>query len=175
MIFRNSYIGTAGTALWPYSLQLDSAIPPDPETDMDRKTSYAADLIRYETTAGSTPATETGQELDIQTLLNQRGQVIEARVEMILDEIEKRRMIKDRNLSQITRDQCIQRNAILTRGDQVWDKYRVKFEQDILRLETERRKELSSYFKDLLFLRKELRDSLIEKMEEDQKAALLPS
>ena len=118
---------------------------------------------------------ETPQGMDIQTLLNQRSQVIEARVEMILEEIEKRRLIKDRNLFQITRDQCIQRNAILTRGDHVWDKYRVKFEQDILRLETERRKEISSYFKDLLFLKKELRDSLIEKMEEDQKAALLPS
>jgi hypothetical protein len=62
---------------------------------------------------------------------------------------------------------------IFDRGDHVWDKYRVKFEQDIMKLENEKRREVSSYFKDVLLLKKELRDCLSEKLEEKQKAAFL--
>ena len=42
-----------------------------------------------------------------------------------------------------------------------------------LDLEEQKRKELANYFKDVLFLKKELRESLVEKLEEDQKHGLL--
>ena len=50
------------------------------------------------------------------------------------------------------------------------DGRRVDIEKKIIDLEQEKRRERAAYFRDILFLRKELRESFIEKLEEDQKA-----
>jgi len=50
------------------------------------------------------------------------------------------------------------------------DRRRIELEEKILDLEQEKRREKAGYFRDVLFLRKELRESLIEKLEEEQKA-----
>ena len=42
-------------------------------------------------------------------------------------------------------------------------------------LEQEKRRERSAYFRDILFLRKELRESFVEKLEEEQKAEMFMS
>ena len=46
-------------------------------------------------------------------------------------------------------------------------------ERKIIDLEQEKRREQTDYFRDILFLKKELRETLIEKLEEQQRLALL--
>ncbi len=95
------------------------------------------------------------------------------RVQMIAEEIRERRRILERNIHSINLDQCAHRDIILFRSEDIWDKYRFKLEQEILSLEENKRREESAYFRDILFLKRELRDSLIERKEEDHKAAFL--
>ena len=91
---------------------------------------------------------------------------------MLLSELSQRHTIKEDNLNHINLDQCSFKNLIFDMGD-VWDKRRTEFERKIIDLEQEKRREMTSYFKDIVFLRKELRESLIEKLEDEQKAGLL--
>jgi len=55
----------------------------------------------------------------------------------------------------------------------MWDKKRMDVERKIIDLEQEKRREQTDYFRDILFLKKELRETLIEKLEEKQRLALL--
>jgi len=91
---------------------------------------------------------------------------------MVLYEINQRRIMKDENLHQIDLDQCACINLIYHIGKEYKDRRRVDIEKKIIDLEQDKRRERASYFKDILFLRKELRESLIEKLEEDQKLSL---
>jgi len=52
------------------------------------------------------------------------------------------------------------------------DKRWVDLEKKTIDLEQEKRQEITSYFRDILFLRKELRESIIEDLEESQKKAI---
>jgi len=92
---------------------------------------------------------------------------------MLLSEIYQRQTIKKDNLYRINLDQCSFKNLIFDMGDSVWDKRRSELESKIIDLEQEKRREQTSFFGDILFLRKELRESLIEKLEDKQKAGLL--
>jgi len=114
-------------------------------------------------------------ELGLDTLLLQKQEVIDAKVRMILSEIYQRRLMKESNLYRINLDQCSFRNLTFAVGEHLWDKRRLDLERRIIDLEEEKRAEETNYFKDLLFLRKELRESLIERMEEEQKTSVLMS
>lgn len=119
------------------------------------------------------PSYDTGMGTGLDLLLGQRREVLSSKVELIAREIEQRRYLKERNLYQINLDQCVCRDTILLRGEDVWDRDRFKLEQSLLDLEREKRMSQESYFRDLLFLKRELREALIEGLEEDQKAAVL--
>jgi hypothetical protein len=114
-----------------------------------------------------------GTDLDLDGLLLHRQEIIDSRIRMILSETYQRRLIKQYNLYRINLDQCDFRNLIFELGEHCWDKKRLELERRIIDLEEEKRTEEKSYFKDLLFLKKELRDSLIERIEEEQKANML--
>ena len=115
-----------------------------------------------------TPEPSPGTGLD--DLMNQRRDVIHSKIQMVLSEIGERYTLKNENLSEICRDQCTFRNLINLMGDIYLDRNRIELEEKILDLEQEKRMEKAGYFRDVLFLRKELRESMIEKLEEDQKA-----
>ena len=117
----------------------------------------------------SGPASDPG----LDTLLLQKQELVDSKIQMILYEIIQRRLMKDYNLYRINLDQCSFRNLTFAVGEHCWDKRRLDIERRIIDLEEEKRTEQTSYFKDLLFLRKELRESLIERMEEDQKTKML--
>ena len=154
---------------WPYGIPLD---PKYVYGTYSKNKIAGYDSSDCPEITKSTP--ESGFEgTDLTDLLSQRGLLIDSRVDMILGDIDQRRMIKETNLYRINLDQCAHRNNIFSRGEDLWDKNRLKLEENILSLEEEKRKEESSYFRDILFLKKELRDFLVEKMEEGQKAALL--
>jgi hypothetical protein len=105
-------------------------------------------------------------------LISQRQNLIFSNIEMLYTEIDKRQRIKDMNIYRINIDQCYFKNLIYQMNDNIWDKNRVELERKIIDLEQEKRKEEANCFKDTLFIQKDLRQSLVEKLEEQQKANL---
>ena len=110
-----------------------------------------------------------GADFGIEGLFAQKQQLIDSKVWLIRYEIDNRYSIKCRNLYEIDKNQCTCRYLINIIGDHLMDKKRVDLEKTIIDLDQEKRREVSSYFRDILFLQKELRESLIEKLEEEQK------
>ena len=108
----------------------------------------------------------------LEQLMFQKKEIIDSRIQMLVSEIYQRHTLQNDNLYRISLDQCACRNLIFDMGDHVWDKRRLDFEHKIIDLEQEKRRELTSYFKDVLFLRKELRETLIERLEDKQKGDL---
>ena len=106
---------------------------------------------------------------DLEDLLGQRQDVIDAKIRMILKEIDQRRILKDDNIYRICLDQCTCKTLIHQLGVHYIDKRWVDLEKKTIDLEQEKRQEMTSYFRDILFLRKELRESIIENLEETQK------
>ena len=109
----------------------------------------------------------------LEHLMHQRQDLIFSKIDMLCSEICERRKIKDKNLYQINLDQCSFRNMIYATGNHFWNRNRIELERKIIDLEQDKRREESNYFRDISFIRKELRESLIEKKEEEQRANLL--
>jgi len=107
----------------------------------------------------------------LEELMNQRRDVISFKARLLFSEMYQRYKLRDTNLYRISLDQCMCTNLIYELGD-VIDNRRLQLERQIIGLEQEKRKEMANYFRDVSFLRKELRETLIEKLEEDQKASM---
>jgi hypothetical protein len=161
------------TASTLYRAQPDSTWTalPDPEYLRAYSTYHPRGNLERSLDEG-TPS-EVAPELGLDTLLLQRREIVDSKIRMVLSDIYQRRFIKDDNLYRINLDQCSFRNLVFYLGEHCWDKSRMELERRIIDLEEEKRAEEKSYFKDLLFLKKELRESLIEHMEEEQKAKML--
>jgi hypothetical protein len=110
--------------------------------------------------------------LGLEGLLYQKQEVIDSKIRMVLTEIDQRRIMKDYHLYRINLDQCVCQNLINFIGTHYKDRRRIDVEKKIIDLEQEKRRERSAYFRDILFLRKELRESFVEKLEEEQKAEI---
>ena len=118
----------------------------------------------------TSPAQTYGTGLN--DLMHQKEQLIQTKILMLDCDIKHRYTLKSQNLYEIALNQCTCRNLIYLIGEQVLDKRRIELERKILDLERERRQEQVGYFRDILFLKKELRDTLIEQLEEQQKASI---
>ena len=108
-------------------------------------------------------------------LMYKRGEIIDARIKMIFSEIYERNSLLDKNIYRISVDQCNCKNLIYMMARDIWDRNRVDIEKKIIDLEQEKRMQQANCFKDLLFIKKELRESLVEKLEEKQKTDMLCS
>ena len=111
--------------------------------------------------------------MELEDIIRNKEEIIYSKIQMLLSEIYRRHRIKEANLYEISRDQCTCRNLIYLMGDIYLDGKRIELERKIIDLEQEKRKEKVGYFKDILFLKKELRETLVEKLEEGQKAVFL--
>ena len=130
---------------------------------------------RYNTNPLSTDTKAPPYGLGLDHFMHQKQQVILSKILMLNSEIYQRYSLRGQSLYHINLDLCTCRNLIYHIGEDVLDKRRIELERKIIDLEQEKRKEKGNYFRDILFLRKELRGSLIEKLEEEQKASLLMS
>lgn len=128
---------------------------------------YNRTALLYAMSSYHHKASATGLGLD--DLLGQRQDVIDTKIRMILKEIDQRRILKEDNLYKICLDQCTCRSLIHQLGTTYMDKRWVDLERKTIDLEQEKRQEITGYFRDILFLRKELRESIIEDLEESQK------
>ena len=129
----------------------------------------------YNTHPLSTDTMTPPYGLGLDHFIKQKQQVILSKILMLNSEIYQRYSLKGQNLYHINLDQLTCRNLIYHMGEDVLNKRRIELERKIIDLEQEKRKEKGNYFRDILFLRKELRGSLIERLEEEQKSALITS
>ena len=110
---------------------------------------------------------------DLGAILDQGRQLAEYQIGLLDEEMGQRRRIKESIMYDIYQDQLTLKNIVLLRGEDLWDKYRMRLEESILNLESEKRRELNSYFRDLMWLGRERRQSLVEAREEEQKTSWL--
>ena len=127
----------------------------------------------YQNNLFSAEYKEPTLEVGLEQLMEQRQEILSSKMQMLHSEIYKRHTLADANLYQINLDQCTCRNLIYRIGDEFFDKKRIELERKIIDLEEEKRREKANSFKDILFLQKEVRETLIEKQEEEQKANML--
>ena len=148
----------------------------EPHGPMDPKylysTSYTLPRNQYHGALTPIASTDESTGYGLERLMFQKQEIMFSKIHMLHSEIYERHKLREANLYRICLDQCACRNLIFDMGDHVWDKMRIDFECKIIDLEQEKRREQTSYFKDILFLRKELRETLIEKLEEKQKKDL---
>lgn len=109
----------------------------------------------------------------LEDILANRNELLDSKIRMLLSEMTSRYHMKADNLYRIDLDQCAFRNLVFETGEHMWDKKRLDLERNIIDLEEQKRRERVNYFRDILFLKKELRETLIEKLEEEQKKDLL--
>jgi hypothetical protein len=143
---------------------------------MDPKYMYSAENRvngRYTWNNSINDTNNQPADYGLEHLMLQRQDLIFSKIDMLYSEIYERRKIKETNLYRINLDQCCFKSMIYARGDHLWDRSRLELEHNIIGLEQDKRREESNYFRDISFIRKELRESLIEKKEEEQKANLL--
>jgi len=106
-------------------------------------------------------------------LMLKRSKIIDSKIHLLLSDIYQRREFQKEHIYRIYLDQCNCRNLIFQLDEEIWDRKRMDIERKIIDLEQEKRMEQTSYFRDILFLKKDLREALIEKLEEKQKTDML--
>jgi hypothetical protein len=109
----------------------------------------------------------------LEDLMLNREEVVNSKIQMLISDIYLRRDIKKENIHRIYLDQCACRTLVYRLDEKIWDKKRMDMERKIIDLEQEKRREMSDYFRDILFLKKDLREALVEKLEEKQKSEML--
>ena len=145
-------------------------VPPDPRY-IYRLDHYKA-TARYQSNEPQEVQTGSVDDMGIEQLFAQKQEIIDSKIQMLYLEMGSRAVLKEKNLYSINYDQCGFRNLIYQMCQYSFDRRRVELERKIIDLEQEKRREEKDFFKDLMFLNKELRFAKIEEMEEKQKQAL---
>ncbi len=106
-------------------------------------------------------------------LMLQKNKNVLAKIDMLNTDIFSRYEISRTNIYDINVDQCTCKSMIYNLEADVPSQKRIDLERKIIDLEQEKRKEKCSCFRDLMFLKKDLRMALMEKYEEEQKMEML--
>jgi hypothetical protein len=108
-------------------------------------------------------------------IFKDRLDLIRSKLELILLQLDQRKAINQNILYQIDKDSCRVQTLNLEMGPGAYEmgRERLTFEQMQFDLKRQKRMEETSYFKDTGLLNTELKDTLIQYMEEKQKNALL--
>jgi hypothetical protein len=111
----------------------------------------------------------------IDDLMKDRMGLIRSKIELILLQLEERKKINVDVLSRIDTDSTVVQNLIFGMGFRAYgmDKDRITLERMKLDLESQKRMEQTSYFRDTGFLNTDLKDTLIQYLNEVQKSSLL--
>jgi hypothetical protein len=143
------------------------SISMDPKYMYPEKTKVVNDTY----ISDSSPMTNSSSpdEFGLEHLMQQKQEIVSSKIRMLNTDIWQRYKLKDQSLYLIDRDQCTFKNLINALGDHFYDPKRLEMERKMLDLEQEKRREMAGCFRDILFLKKDLRESEIERLEEDQK------
>ena len=108
-------------------------------------------------------------------IFKDRLDLIRSKLELILLQLDQRKAINQKILYQIDKDSCKVQTLNLEMGPGAYEmgRERLTLEQMQFDLKRQKRMEETGYFKDTGLLNTQLKDTLIEYMEEKQKSALL--
>ena len=108
-------------------------------------------------------------------IFKDRLDLIRSKLELILLQLDQRKTINQKILYQIDKDSCRVQTLNLEMGPGAYEmgRERLTLEQMQFDLKRQKRMEETGYFKDTGLLNTQLKDTLIEYMEEKQKSALL--
>ena len=112
----------------------------------------------------------------LEGLMGEKGELLRSNIEMILSGIEVRRKIKEENLYRIDLDSCEISTMVfqLPRYKRYsYSRERLTLERMKKDLESQKRMEEVNYFRDLAFLQKDLKDTIIEYLSEQNKQSLV--
>ena len=108
-------------------------------------------------------------------IFKDRLNLIRSKIELILLQIDQRKKINQNILYQIEKDSCTVQNLYFDMGEKAYEigADRLKIEQMKLDLERQKRLEQGGYFKDTGLLNKDLKDTLIQYLDEVQKSSIV--
>ena len=109
-------------------------------------------------------------------LMGQKRELLRSKIEMILSGIEERKKIREENLLKIDKDSCDCTNMIFQMPPYRkygFDRERLTIEKMKKDLEKQKRMEEVNYFRDLASLQKDLKDTIIEYLSEQNKQSLI--
>jgi hypothetical protein len=116
---------------------------------------------------------ESSESID--EIFKDRLSLIRSKIELILLQLAQRKEINQKISNQIDEDSCNAQNLIFTMDPKQYQigRDRIQLERIKFDLERQRRMERASYFRDTGFLNKELKDTLIQYLDETQKSSLI--
>jgi hypothetical protein len=111
----------------------------------------------------------------IETLFNDRLDLIRSRIDLLLLLLDERKEIKERVLQKIDEDSCNAQTLIFEMGPLAYrmERERLSLEKIKLDLEQQKRMELVNYFRDIGMINRDLREALIQYLGETQKRSIL--
>jgi len=112
----------------------------------------------------------------LEQLMGEKRGLLRSKIEMILCGIEERKKIKQDNLYRIDKDSCDCTNMLLQMPPYrkySFDRERLTIEKMKKDLERQKRMEEVNYFRDLALLQKDLKDTIIEYLCEQNKQNLI--
>lgn len=124
----------------------------------------------------SSPSTDLLETNQIAEIMNDRKELLRSKIEMIVSGIGERKRIKQDNIYKIDKDSCELNNIIFKMPYYrrfFFGRERLMVERMKMDLESQKRMEEVSYFRDLSLLHKDLKDTIIEYMSEQNKQKLL--
>jgi hypothetical protein len=109
------------------------------------------------------------------SLFEDRLGLIRSKLELIILQLSERKKINRKILYQIEQDACRVQNLYFELGPKAYEPTGEKLSLEKMRfdLQRQRRNEQSAYFNDVAFLNRELRDTLIQYLDEIQKNQLM--
>ena len=145
---------------------------------------YGQHLFRYHEnrlvnhilqTIGQKETKKDSQTESIDELFKDRLGLIRSKIELILLQLEERKQINHEILYQIDKDSCKAQTLIFEMGYRGYrmDRERLTLEKVKFDLESQKRLEEVSYFRDTGLLNKDLKDTLIQYLSEVQKSKIL--
>ena len=116
-------------------------------------------------------------EESIDEVFKDRLGLIRSKIELILLQLEQRKDINRGIISEIDRDSCKAQDLIFEMGYRAYrmDRDRLTLEKTKFDLESQKRMEEASYFRDTGLLNKDLKDTLIQYLGEIQKSKIIGS
>jgi hypothetical protein len=132
-------------------------------------------LVQYTLNAIHERNSQQGITGSIDEIFQDRLGLIRSKIELILLQLKERKKINQKILYRIDNDRCDAQYLVFEMGYRAYamDRERVQLERTKLDLEREKRMEEASYFRDTGMLNRDLKDSLIQYMEEVQKGTLI--
>jgi len=120
-------------------------------------------------------APKDSQMESIDELFKDRLGLIRSKIELILLQLDQRKQINQGILYEIDKDSCKAQTLILEMGFRAYrmDRERLTLEKVKFDLESQKRMEEGSYFRDTGLLNKDLKDTLIQYLSEVQKSKIM--